>query len=226
VTIAIDKSIMETIHKGDNVLAVRVKDNGGDTFINFGLSGWTEQRNYYELRKALEALKLRLNENTTNALPRTVSEATNLLAKTKTALDNYEYDNTEADEITKIVTSIVDRLDNEYIEITVDVPGSLGDSILGKVENFTDVLSLKLSGTLNDADISTIQSRLMNLREIDMTDVKMEILPNKLFYQHKSLQKVFLPKHLTTIEEYAFCECPSIFFYVANQIIGSSFSNV
>ncbi len=212
VTIAINKSIMETIHKGDNVLAVRVKDNGGDTFINFGLSGWTEQRNYYELRKSLESLQRRLNENNTNALPRTVAEATDLLTKTKTAMDNLEYDNTEADEMTKIVTSIVGRLENEYIEITVDVPGSLGDSILGKVENFSDVISLKLSGKLNDADISTIQSRLMNLREIDMTDVKMEMLPNKLFYQHKSLQKVFLPKHLTTIEEYAFCECPSIFY--------------
>ena len=209
-TVSLPPSVLEAIHEGDNVLAVRAYDNGGDAFINFGLQLWKEPRKYAELHVAVDSLQLCLQGDVSNALPLTVAEATNLLDRVKTAMENYEYSNTDAEEMTRIVNSMVDRLAYQHLTVNVDVPGAMGDSILSKVENFSDVLSLKLSGTLNDADISTIQSRLMNLREIDMTDVKMEMLPNHLFHQHHSLLKVFLPKSLKSIGEAAFYQCYGI----------------
>lgn len=210
VNIDLSRSILETIHEGDNVLAMRVTDNYGDTFINFGLYGWSEPRKYIELHTAVDSLKQCLNGDTSNALSLTVIEATKLLEKVQTAMAGYEYDNTDAERMTRILNTMIGRLKYQTIDIAVIVPGSLGDSILAKVENFSDVISLKLSGTLNDADITTIQSRLTNLREIDMSEVKMTNLPNRIFYQHYSLQKVFLPNSLISIGEYAFYQCYAI----------------
>lgn len=210
VNIDLSSSIMNVIHEGDNVLAMRVTDNHGDAFINFGLYGWSEPRKYIELHAAVDSLQQCLNGDTSNALPLTVAEATKLLEEVQTAMARFEYDNTDAERMTRILNTMIGRLKYQTIDIAVIVPGSLGDSILGKVENFSDVISLKLSGTLNDADITTIQSRLMNLREIDMSEVKMTNLPNRLFYQHYSLQKVFLPNSLISIGEYAFYQCYAI----------------
>lgn len=209
-TIALDKSILEAIHKGDNVLAVRATDNGGGSSIGFGLQLWKEPRKYSKLHEAVDSLQLRLNEDVSNAMPRTVAEATELLVKVNAAMKNFMYDNSDAEEMTSIINSVISRLNYQCIDISVNVPGAMGDTILTKVETFSDVKSLKLSGVLNDADITTIQSRLTNIGEIDMTDVKMENLPNSLFYQHYSLQKVFLPKNLVSIGEYAFYQCYGI----------------
>lgn len=101
----------------------------------------------------------------------------------------------------------MERLSYTYLDISVDVPGSLGDSILKYVENFIDVKSIKLSGTLNADDITTIQTRLTSLREIDLADVNMKDLPNKLFYQRSAVELIKLPKNLVTIGEDAFYQC-------------------
>ena len=211
VNIDLSQSIMDLIHEGDNVLAMCVTDNYGDTFINFGLYGWNEPRKYKELHNAVDSLQRILNEGPSNALSLTISEAISLLEKAQTAMTNYEYTNSDAEEMIRIINSMIDRLAYQSINIAVTVPGSLGDSILSKVENFSDVVSIKVSGILNDADLSTIQSRLTNLREIDMTNVTMENFPNRFFYQHHNLQKVFLPKSLVSIGEYAFYQCYSIY---------------
>ena len=199
------------LRNGDNVLAVLVSDTGGgDAFVNFGLYAYEDLKKYAELRHALDSLQQSINAAKSDVLPRTVVEATQLLSKINRAVENYEYTNEEAVEQCSIINSLISRLGYSSIDISVPVPGSMGDSILSKVENFSDVISIKLSGQLNDTDISTIQSRLTNLREIDLTDVKMETLPNRLFYQHRNLQKVFLPKSLITIGEYAFYQCYAI----------------
>ena len=210
VNINLSLSDLSVIHEGDNVLAMRVTDNYGDTFINFGLYGWNEPRKYNELHVAVDSLQHRLKEDTSSSLFLTVAEANKLLEDVQTAMANYEYNNADAEMMTNIINTMIARLAYKSINISVSTPGSMGDSILAKVENFSDVVSLKVSGNLDDADLTTIQSRLSNLREIDMTDVKMENLPNRLFYQHHSLQKVFLPKSLVSIGEYAFYQCYGI----------------
>lgn len=205
-------STISKLRKGDNVLCVRVSDSGGgDAFINYGLSAYEEPQKYAELRLALTSLQKCLKSSANNALSNTIQEATKLLSDIRLDIKKIKYTNEDAVEKCNIVNTLITRLGYNSIDVTVNVPGSLGDSILAKVENFSDVVSLKVSGRLNDADLSTIQSRLSNLREIDMTDVKMETLPNKFFYQRHDLQKVFLPKTLTTIGEYAFYQCYGIY---------------
>jgi len=98
----------------------------------------------------------------------------------------------------------------DTLNITVTTPGAMGDSILAKVENLTDVYCLKLSGTLNDDDLTTLKSRLTNVTYLDMGDVKMTALPDRFFYQKSALTQVILPKTLTSIGEYAFYECKGL----------------
>lgn len=96
------------------------------------------------------------------------------------------------------------------LNVAVSTPGSFGDSILAKVENFSDVKSVKISGNLNDDDLATIKNRLVNLRELDMTDVNMSELPREFFNNNKTIEIVKLPSKLTTINEFAFSGCDGI----------------
>lgn len=121
-----------------------------------------------------------------------------------------QYDKADALEILARLDEYANRVAHTHLDITINVPGAMGDSILSKVEKFIDVKSIKLTGTLNDADISTLQTRLTQLREIDMTNVNMTTLPNRFFYQRSLLEIVKLPKELKTIGEYALYQCTGI----------------
>lgn len=98
----------------------------------------------------------------------------------------------------------------DTLNIIVTTPGAMGDSILAKVESFSDVKCLKLSGTLNDDDLTNLKSRLTGLTYLDMGDVKMTALPDKFFYQKSALTQVILPKTLTSIGQYAFYYCTGL----------------
>ena len=162
---------------------------------------------YEDLSAALAVLNTTLGEVNDFTSPATISEATSLSYEVQAAHTNGSYTNEGVAEAISKMEKMVIRLGYTYLDIAVTTPGALGDSILCKVENFVDVKSIKVSGTLNDADLSTIQSRLSQLRQIDMTDVAMTTLPNRFFYQHSLLENVKLPSQLTTIGEYAFYQC-------------------
>lgn len=142
--------------------------------------------------------------------PVTQIEANAFVAEVRSNIAANAYSASDFEEVKKQLTQFANRLSYTYLNINISVPGAMGDSILSKVENFVDVKSIKLSGTLNDADISTIQTRMTQLREIDMTDVNMTSLPNRFFYQRSLLEIVKLPKELTTIGEYALYQCTGI----------------
>ena len=162
---------------------------------------------YEKLKVSLASLSEKLADATDATSPATISEATTLIKNVKSAYSTGTYDNEDvADAISKMETMII-RLGYIYLDIAVTTPGALGDSILGKVENFVDVQSIKISGMLNDVDLSNIQNRLSQLREIDMTEVQMTSLPDRFFYQRPLLEIVKLPAQLTTIGEYAFYQC-------------------
>ena len=165
---------------------------------------------YEDLSATLIVLTTKLSEANTFTSPATINEATQLAEEVQNAYGNGIYDNSEVADAISRIEIMVTRLGYTYLDVAVTVPGSLGDTILSKVENFVDVKSIKLSGTLDDADLSTIQSRLSQLREIDMTNVKMTSLPNRFFYQHSLLESVKLPVNLTSIGEYAFYQCYGI----------------
>lgn len=125
-------------------------------------------------------------------------------------IEDGDYDKSNASKVLNQLDAYAIRLAYLHVDIVVSTPGSMGDSILSKVENFVDVKSIKISGTLNDADLSTLQSRLSQLRDIDMTGVTMTTLPDRFFYQHSLLEYVKLPAQLTTIGESAFYQCSGL----------------
>ncbi len=179
--------------------------------------------NYNALFEVVKHLYNRLGE-TSDASPTTTKEATKLIADVNTAITKGSYTNKECK--TKLVEleEIIKRLDYKYLSLTINNSGSLGDSILNKTE-FNQVQSLKLSGTLNDADINIIKTRLTALCELDMTDVLMDNLPARLFYQHKQIERIVMPLSLQSISEYAFYECPalcSVAFGPRLEVIGSN----
>lgn len=165
---------------------------------------------YEDLNNTLIILNKKLSETNNYTSPATISEATKLSKEVQKAHTNGTYTNDDVTDAISRMEKMVIRLGYTYLDINVVVPGAMGDSILSKVENFVDVKSIKISGTLNDADLNTIQTRLSQLREIDMTGVNMTTLPNRFFNQRTLLEIVKLPAQLTTIGESAFYQCKGI----------------
>lgn len=183
----------------------RIIASCSDEIVNARVS--SEQ--YALIDKAKRALLCRLDTGTYMS-DAAILESTEMIAYVDKQLSEGTIRNSEAPNILMRLDDLNKRLNYIYLDIAVTEPGSLGDSILSKVENFVDVKSIKLSGTLNEADFSNIQNRLSQLREIDMTDVEMTTLPNKFFYQRSLLEIVKLPAQLKTIGEYAFYQCYGI----------------
>lgn len=161
---------------------------------------------YAELAEVAKALQAHLNR-ADQASPNTKQEASALLAKANTALQAGTYSVADCKKAIHQMKFLDGRLDYVFLAFDIQTPGSLGDSILIRVEYFTNVRSLKVSGSLNDVDLSTIRERLSNLSEIDMSGVKMTALPDRLFYEHKTLESIILPSSLVSIGEYAFYRC-------------------
>lgn len=167
-------------------------------------------KNYERIPVLSAALKDSLKNIGDMVSPQTIAEVNNQAKWLDESYDSGAYTTDDINNIDYYAHKLLERLSYIYLDITVSVPGSMGDSILAKVENFADVKSLKISGTLNSDDIANIQSRLTNLREIDMTDVNMTALPNSMFYQRYALEIVKLPAKLKSIGENAFYQCNSI----------------
>lgn len=91
--------------------------------------------------------------------------------------------------------------------IDVPVPGALGDSILAHVENFTDVLSLKLTGKLNSDDIYSLKNRLTSLYVLDLEGLDWTDIPAEQFSGKTNLEYVVLPANVQTIGNNAFYNC-------------------
>lgn len=93
------------------------------------------------------------------------------------------------------------------IDIDLTTPGELGNEILKLTENISDVNILKIKGKLNDDDIYNIQNRMPNLIEIDLSEVDMETLPYRMFYNRNAIRRIVLPNNLQTIGDRAMEYC-------------------
>ena len=162
--------------------------------------------NYDALAKRAQQLQEKVN-SAEKAAPTTVQEVSALIAQAEKGLKDGSLSSRDCMRLMNEMDKISLRLEYVFLAFDIQVPGSLGDSILSKVEYFSDVKSLKVSGSLNDVDLSTIRERLSNLSEIDMSGVKMTALPDRLFYEHKTLESIILPSSLVSIGEYAFYRC-------------------
>ena len=105
---------------------------------------------------------------------------------------------------------IIPFLKDRNILADVNIPGTLGDIILAKVDDFSDVSALKISGKLDSNDMETISKRLINLRYLDMENADLKEIANSTFYNNSKLTRVILPENLEIIGRSAFYGCKAL----------------
>lgn len=101
-------------------------------------------------------------------------------------------------------------IDGEQLGLTIDIstPGTLADMVLAQVENFRDVNVLKLTGSPNSTDLSTIQSNLTKLLTLDLGETDLTSLPKSFLEYRNNIEHIVLPANLDTITGgYAFYKC-------------------
>lgn len=145
-----------------------------------------------------------------NIWPQTIADAKAVAEKYVTAYNNATLTDNDVINALVLADDFKERINYTYLNIAVTTPGTMGDSILAKTENFSDVQSLKLSGKLNDEDISTLKSRLTSLVELDLSDLDWTDIPAEQFRDKTELRRVVLPNNVATIGDYAFYNCQKL----------------
>lgn len=100
---------------------------------------------------------------------------------------------------------IIDSED-EILTINVKTAGTLYSRILAQNYQIADILRLKLKGTLNNDDWTTINN-MSSLYDLDLSDLNLEVLPSGFFQNKTNLNKITFPNTLKNIEENAFTGC-------------------
>lgn len=113
----------------------------------------------------------------------------------------------------------------EYTITTTAKPESSGIHEKIGEENLNNVISLKVSGTINSYDLMIIRNKMHNLRHLDLTDANIvansfqyfsgystedNILGGCAFYNFQTLQTVRLPRTITSIGNSAFKNCDAL----------------
>ena len=102
------------------------------------------------------------------------------------------------------------QLQMVYLTINLGDPGTLGDEVLSRVTNFTDVQGLCLSGRVDASDMEILKNQMTKLQEVDLTGTNLKSIPYQQFYNRYLLTSVKLPANLETIEGYAFYGCANL----------------
>lgn len=139
-----------------------------------------------------------------------LAEATQQVTVIRAGLAEGAYSLADIQALTQQMNQYLAQLGQVYLTINVTVPGELGDLVLAKVSNFSDVVGLRISGTLNATDLSLIPS-FTNLQELDMLGVtNITTIPNSQFQNMQTLVKVTLPQNTKVIGQYAFQNCSNL----------------
>lgn len=93
-------------------------------------------------------------------------------------------------------------LTQDWIDVAV-TPGMLGVETLYKVNVLTDVELLSVSGSLNDADWTTIKM-MKNLHALDLSATDIQSIQDEAFKNLPYLNTVYLPENVKTIGNEAF----------------------
>jgi hypothetical protein len=130
------------------------------------------------------------------------------LAAAQAALDErYDgYSDNEAFNYLYRLRELSERLGYTFYDIDVETMGTLGDLLLARTENFSDVKSLRVSGQLNDDDLTILRSRLTDIVELDLSATAVPELPDDALSHHSYLTWVMLPSQLKTIGRSCFYE--------------------
>ena len=183
-------------------------------------------QNKYEVSAAGETIKVEINSNVdfTVSIPSSASwiEETGTRAfsthtKYFTISPNTTTSSRSAESTFKNTTYnltekvVVNQAELSISTITVHVPkkGTLAAVLDEKGLNAEMIVSLKITGELNDEDFITIRS-MPNLKDLDLSEVNLPTLFEKVFHENKKIEKIILPSTLTTIGQYAFYDCTSL----------------
>ena len=71
---------------------------------------------------------------------------------------------------------------------------------------YDEIVSMKVTGTMNDEDFLWVYYEMPALRYLDISDIDITTLPNKSFYQSTNVETIILPKTLQTIPGEVFYE--------------------
>lgn len=96
---------------------------------------------------------------------------------------------------------------NPPIEIHVPSPGQLGNLLLNKIDQWTDVDYLILSGRLNTDDLALL-SRLTEMRTLDLSQTDITTMTGCCGLS--KLSTVILPSTVTKVDDDAFYHCTSL----------------
>lgn len=91
----------------------------------------------------------------------------------------------------------------EWIDVTLDTPGTLGVEVLYKADRLSDVQYLKVHGAMSDSDWADLKN-MYNLVSLDLSDAVSASIPAENFKGRTALKHIRLPKGLTTIGTNAF----------------------
>lgn len=90
------------------------------------------------------------------------------------------------------------------IEIHEETVGTL-QQLLAPYDKST-IKAMKVTGVMNDKDFLQIYHEMPALRDLDISEVDINTLPARSFYQSTNVENLILPKSLTTIPNEVFCE--------------------
>lgn len=109
------------------------------------------------------------------------------------------------------------ELSSNWVDVELANAGSLGVEILYKVNVLNDVELLKVKGTLNSTDWTTIKN-CTNLIALDLTEARFDAVPNNAFDGMSKVSSVKLPEGVKTIGEYAFIGTQLLNIDVPNSV--------
>ena len=137
-------------------------------------------------------------------------------------LEAVQYQVSDAAAVINRLNEYATRLAYTHLDINVSVPGSLGNIILAKVDNFKDVQSLRLTGKINDDDMITLKDKLLSIIDLDLSGLDWANIPDEQFLGRTDLQYVILPDNVESIGNNAFNNCinlkPLVFPATLNSI--------
>lgn len=136
--------------------------------------------------------------------------ATTFIAATQTAIAQGAYKTEDIAGVQEQINWHIAQLQMVYLTIELADAGTLGDEVLMRVTNFTDVQGLRLSGKVDDTDMERIKGQMTNLQEIDLSGIDLKKMPYQQFYNRTMLTSIKLPAGLEEIGGYAFYGCANL----------------
>lgn len=100
--------------------------------------------------------------------------------------------------------------DDEWVTVNVKKEGTFLSRLLAQDIQRQDVLRLRLSGTINDDDLSVLQEMKSNMYELDLSGLNTDELPTGFFKNWTGIITVTLPTSIKKINDEDFSGCTNL----------------